>query len=322
MDDSGLERVSITLRNLLDAGGERLSLELVCGEESLGRVLEEKALNRPGLALTGFFQYFAQRRLQVFGLAEFTYLKSLESSECRARLRELFERNIPALVLSRNRNPLPEIRELAEEYATPLFRTPLITSHFINECTMVIEQLTAPRGRIQGTMLEIMGVGVLLQGPAAIGKSETALSLIGRGYSLVSDDVTEIVRTGEGKVATFASDITRYHMEIRGVGIVHVPSLYGVSSIRREAQLDIVIQLHPYCCDAEEERVGIQSGQIEVLGESFPLFSLPVSPGHDMANVVQATALNYKLKQLGHDAAKELDEKIISTYLRKSGQHS
>ena len=309
--------MAITLKELLDNGTERLSLELVWGEGRLDRPIEEKAINRPGLALTGFFQYFAQRRLQLFGLAEFTYLKSLGTEERAIRLRGMFEKNVPAVIISRNRNPLPELRALAEEYGTPLFRTAMITSHFINECTLLLEELTAPHDRIQGTMLEIMGIGVLLQGQAGIGKSETALSLIGRGYSLVADDVTEMVRTG-GRVMAFAHELTRYHMEIRGVGIVHVPSLFGVSAIRRDAMLDMVINLHPYTNDEDEERTGLEPTEIEILGIKFPYFSLPVSSGRDMANIVEAVALNYKLKTLGHDAAKELDEKLIGNFLRKA----
>lgn len=311
--------MSITLKDFWERGQARLSLELVSGEDALDRVVEEKAINRPGLALTGFFQYFAQRRLQVFGLAEFTYLKSLDSKEREHRLREIFEKNIPGIVIARNRNPLPEFRVLAEEYSVPLFRTAMITSHFINESTLLIEELTAPRGRVQGTMLEIMGIGVLLQGKAGIGKSETALSLIERGYSLVADDVTEVVRDSRGKVVGYANELTRYHMEIRGVGIVHVPSLFGVASIRRESELDLVVELHPYKNDEQEERTGIKPDSIEVLGTKFPYYSLPVSPGRDMANIVEATALNHKLKTLGHDAAKELDEKVIGTFLRKAG---
>ena len=231
----------------------------------------------------------------------------------------MFEKNVPAVIISRNRNPLPELRALAEEYGTPLFRTAMITSHFINECTLLLEELTAPRDRIQGTMLEIMGIGVLLQGQAGIGKSETALSLIGRGYSLVADDVTEMVRAG-GRVMAFAHEMTRYHMEIRGVGIVHVPSLFGVSAIRRDAMLDMVVNLHPYTNDADEERTGLEPTEIEILGIKFPYFALPVSSGRDMANIVEAVALNYKLKLLGHDAAKELDEKLIGTFLRKAAK--
>ncbi len=310
--------MSIQLKHLLESGADRLALELVWGETHLGRFIEEKAINRPGLALTGFFQYFAQRRLQVFGLAELTYLKSLQPEERELRLRGIFEKNVPAVVVARNRNPLPEFRQLAEEYRIPLFRTAMITSHFINESTLLIEELTAPSGRVQGTMLEIMGIGVLLQGKAGIGKSETALSLIERGYSLVADDITEVVRDSRGRVTAYANELTRYHMEIRGVGIVHVPSLFGVASIRRECPLDLVIELHPYESDAAEDRTGMQPDTIDVLDISFPFYSLPVSPGRDMANIVEAAALNYKLKTLGHDAAKELDEKVIGTFLRKT----
>ncbi len=311
--------MTITLKELLAAGEERLSLELVWGEKHLKRTIEEKAINRPGLALTGFFQYFAQRRLQVFGLAEFTYLKSLKPKARETRLRAILEKNVPGIIIARNRNPLPELRTLAEEYKTPLLRTTMITSHFINESTLLIEELTAPRGRIAGTMLDIMGIGVLLQGKAGIGKSETALSLIEKGYSLVSDDVTEVVKNSRGRILAFANELTRYHMEIRGVGIVHVPSLFGMGSIRRETELDIVINFHPYVNDADEERTGILPSEIEVLDSKLPYYALPVSPGRDMANMVETTALNHKLKMLGHDAAKELDEKVIGRFLSQSG---
>ena len=312
--------MAITLKELLEAGGERLSLELVWGEKHLKRTIEEKAINRPGLALTGFFQYFAQRRLQVFGLAEFTYLKSLTAKEREDRLRAIFEKNVPGIIIARNRNPLPELLTLAEEYKTPLLRTTMITSHFINESTLLIEELTAPRGRVQGTMLDVMGIGVLLQGRAGIGKSETALSLIEKGYSLVSDDVTEVVKNSRGRIMASANEMTRYHMEIRGVGIVHVPSLFGMGSIRRETELDIVIDFHPYVDDAEEDRTGILPADIDVLDVKLPYYALPVSPGRDMANMVETTALNHKLKMLGHDAAKELDEKVIGTFLNRSGK--
>ena len=311
--------MAITLKEFLEAGEERLSLELIWGETRLTRAIEEKAINRPGLALTGFFQYFARHRLQVFGLAELTYLKSLEKKERTERLREMFKANVPGVIITRNRAPLPELRALAEEYETPLFRTTMITSHFINESTLLIEERTAPRGRLQGTMLDIMGIGVLLQGEAGIGKSETALSLIERGYSLVSDDVTEVLRSSNGRILAFANELTRYHMEIRGVGIIHVPSLFGVRAVRREAEIDVVINLHHYVDDADEDRTGILPTEIEVLATKLPYYNLPVSPGRDLSNIVETTALNHKLKMLGHDAAKELDEKVIGTFLNRSG---
>lgn len=308
---------TITVKTLMDEGAEKLSLSVLAGEEYLDRKLAETAMNRPGLALTGFFQYFANQRLQIFGLAEFTYLKSLPERDQIERLRALFEKQIPGIVITRNRKATKEFLELAVEYKVPVLRSSMVTMNFVNECTVLLEKLTAPQERIQGTMMEIMGIGVLLRGAPGIGKSETALSLIERGYSLVSDDVTEIRRTSRGRVLCWASEITRYHMEIRGLGIIHVPSLFGVSSIRRHAELDLVIDLTPP--SGNEDRTGVSPNFVEFMGCSVPCMKLPVQSGRDMASIVEVAALNQKLKELGHDAAKELDERIIK-WLTKGGR--
>jgi HPr kinase/phosphorylase len=276
-------------------------------------------MNRPGLALTGFFQYFANQRLQIFGLAEFTYLKSLSSKEKGQRLRQLFEQKIPCIVITRNRRVPKEITELAEEFKVPVIRTPMVTMNFVNECTILLEKLAAPRERIQGTMMEVMGIGVLLRGDPGIGKSETALSLIERGYSLVSDDVTEIRRTSRGRIVCWANEVTRYHMEIRGLGIIHVPSLFGVASIRRQTELDVVIDLKKP--SGNEDRTGIHPDTITLMDVEIPCITLPVRSGRDMANIVEVAALNQKLKELGHDAAKELDDKVINRLTKGRVRH-
>ena len=311
--------MAITVQDLWDEGAERLSLSVIAGEKYLNRKLPEIAMNRPGLALTGFFQYFANQRIQIFGLAEFTYLKSLSNEEKIHRLEGLFEQQIPGIVITRNRKAPKEILELAERFKVPVMRTPLVTMNFVNECTVLLEKLTAPRERIQGTMMEIMGIGVLLRGDPGIGKSETALSLIERGYSLVSDDVTEIRRTSRGRIVCWANEVTRYHMEIRGLGIIHVPSLFGVSSIRRQTELDIVIDLKQP--SGNEDRTGVHPETIDLMGVEVPCIRLPVRSGRDMANIVEVAALNQKLKELGHDAAKELDDKIINRLTRGRVSH-
>ncbi len=290
--------------------GHKLSLSIIAGEQNLDRKLPETAMNRPGLALTGFFQYFANQRLQIFGLAEFTYLKSLKQQEKLKRLEELFEQQIPGIVVTRNRKVPKEILDLAERFKVPVFRTPMVTMNFVNECTVILEKLTAPQERIQGTCMELMGIGVLLRGDPGIGKSETALSLVERGYSLVSDDVTEVRRTTRGRLVCWANEVTRYHMEIRGLGIIHVPSLFGVASIRRQTELDLVVHLRKPT--GNEDRTGVYPETIEILGVEVPCITLPVRSGRDMANIVEVAALNQKLKELGHDAAKELDDKIIN----------
>jgi HPr kinase/phosphorylase len=302
--------VAISVRKLLDEGAENLELTVVAGEKYLDRKLQETTMNRPGLALTGFFQYFANNRLQVFGLAELTYLKSLAQGERKARLEGVFKQQIPGIVLTRNRRPSKELLSLAEHYKVPVLRSSMVTMKFVNECTVLLEKLTAPHKRIQGTCLEIMGIGVLLRGDPGIGKSETALALIERGYSLVSDDVTETRRTSRGRILCWASEVTRYHMEIRGLGIIHVPSLFGVSSIRRHTELDLVIDLKQPT--GNEDRTGVHPEFIEMFGCEVPSITLPVRSGRDMANIVEVAALNQKLKELGHDAAKELDDKIIN----------
>ena len=300
----------ITVSKLLEFGSDSLKLKVLAGENFLDRKINETAMNRPGLALTGFFTYFANQRLQIFGLAELTYIKNLNSKDRQCRLEEVFKKNIPGIVLTRKRKAIPEILELAAIYNVPVLSTSMVTMDFVNACTVMLDDLTAPAKRIQGTALEIMGIGVLLRGDPGIGKSETALALIERGYSLVSDDVTEIRRTSRGKLICWANDLTRYHMEIRGLGIIHVPSLFGVSSIRRKTELDLVIDLK--MPSGEEDRTGVLQETIDIVGVNVPLITLPVRSGRDMANIVEVAALNQKLKELGHDAAKELDDKIIT----------
>jgi HPr kinase/phosphorylase len=305
---------------MLDVGAEQLSLSITAGENHLDRRIPEIAMNRPGLALTGFFQYFANQRLQIFGLAEFTYLKSLGQKEKYKRLEALFEQQIPGIVITRNRKALPEMLELADHFKVPVLRTPMVTMDFVNECTVLLEKLTAKTERIQGTTMEIMGIGVLLRGDPGIGKSETALSLIERGYCLVSDDVTEVRRTSRGRIVCWATEITRYHMEIRGLGIIHVPSLFGVSSIRRQTELDMVVYLSKPT--GEEDRTGVYPDHVDIMGVAVPCITLPVRSGRDMANIVEVAALNQKLKELGHDAAKELDDRIIERLTKGHGRNA
>ncbi len=301
--------MEVTLQSLMENGAERLALHVLSGEQHLSRRISETAMNRPGLALTGFFRYFANRRLQIFGLAEFTYLKSLEKAERRGRIEGLFGRQIPGIVVTRNRRPLPEMLELAERFRVPVLRTPMVTMDFVNQCTVILEQLKAPRERVPGTAMELMGIGVLLQGAPGIGKSETALALVERGYSLVSDDVTEMRLTSRGRLLCRANHLTRYHMEIRGLGIIHVPSLFGVAAVSMQTELDLVVELTSPT--GVEERVGAPPKVSAIMGVEVSLITLPVRSGRDMANIVEVAALNQKLKGLGHDAAKEFDKRLI-----------
>lgn len=296
-----------------------MGLEIETGLDFLDQPILEEALNRPGLALAGFFHYFAQRRVQVLGLAEHSYLKSLKPAEQVARLGGMFKRRIPALVITRGRRATAQMRRLSEAYRIPVLRTSLITGRFINEATVLMAGLTAPTMRVHGTTVDIMGIGVMIEGEPGIGKSETALTLIERGHSLVADDITVLKKHRDLSILASAVDITRYHMEIRGLGIIHVPSLFGVASMRRDTRLDLIVRLQRPSPDMEHDRSGLTPQSRDILGVPIPLITLPVAAGRDLAHVVEVAALNEKLKHLGHDAAKELDEKLIRSFAQKSG---
>ncbi len=311
--------MSITVRQFYEAGRVPLGLEIESGGEFLDAPITEESLNRPGLALAGFFQYFAQRRIQVLGLAEHTYLKSLDLSDQVARLGEMFKRHIPALVITRGRRATETMLALSGQYRIPVLRTHLITGRFFNEATVLLSTLTSPSMRVHGTTVDILGIGVMIEGEPGIGKSETALTLIERGHSLVADDITVLRRASDLAIIASAVDITRYHMEIRGIGIIHVPSLFGVASMRRDARLDLIVRLQRPTPEMEHDRSGLTPKTREVLGVQVPVITLPVAAGRDLAHVVEVAALNEKLKNLGHDAAKELDEKLIHNLTQKRG---
>ena len=307
-----MDKEAVTVRDFYDYGCSSLRLKVVSGEEHLDRAIPEEALNRPGLALAGFFQYFAHRRIQVIGLAENSYLKSLNEPDRLTRLQHFFEKQIPCVVVTRNRHASADALRLAKQHRVPLLRTSMITSRFINEATMIMENLASPQIRVQGTMVDVMGVGVLIEGEPGIGKSETALALVERGHSLVADDITVLRKGGWRGIVGTSVDVTRFHMEIRGLGFIHVPSLFGVASMRNEASLDLIIRLERLRPGADLDRTGLDQKSRPVLGQDIPLITLPVAAGRDMSQIVEVAALNQKLKGLGRDAAVHLNETIVA----------
>ena len=313
----------ITVRDFLAYSLEPLDLTVVHGGDYLDRVIPEEAINRPGLALADFYQYFANKRIQVLGLAELTYLKSLNHELRVERLERLFAQNIPCIVITRNSVILPELKALSLKFQVPIFQTPLITSRFINLATVTMEILTAPQTKMSGTMMDVQGVGVLIEGTPGIGKSEAALGLIERGHSLVSDDVTLMRRDSRGALVGTAPEQIRYHLEIRGLGIIHVPSLFGMAAVAKEAQLDMIVSLYHMDPAREGDRSGLTKNTRKLLDVSVPLVELPVAAGRDIAGVIEVAAMNQKLTNLGHDAAKEFDQKLIAslqTKLEGAGQ--
>lgn len=305
--------ISIDVRKFYEATKEELKLEIVAGAKGLSKKITEPTIHRCGLGLTGFFKHFAFRRIQVIGLAEHTYLASLEPEVRYKRLKEFFKQDVPCVVVTRQKGIFKELKEIAEETSTPLLRTPLITKVFINAATIAMENLIAPRIHVNGTMVEVYGIGVLIEGEPGIGKSESALCLIKRGHSLISDDVTVLRLDSSGMLIGSAMEATRYHMEIKGLNIIHVPSLFGVWSVREEKRLDLIITLCDACSEEMEKQLLYAEEQPtkEILGVKVSRIFIPVAPGRNLADIIETAALNERLKRLGHDAIKELDQRLI-----------
>lgn len=301
----------ITVGHFYANHAEKLGLRLEGASRGLNRLIREPTINRPGLALCGFFNYFAVKRIQVLGAAELSYLKSLKATILRDRLRALFSKNMPCLVVARNA-PVPEaLLAAAAEFEMPVFRTSMITMKFINAATILLELDFSPHCSEHGSMVDILGVGTLIRGASGIGKSECVLGLIERGYSLVSDDITHF-RSVEGRDLVGANDsFARHHMEVRGIGIINIASMFGVGAVRTEKRLDFVVTLKDWHELEEVDRIGLDREHYEILGIKVPHVTVPVKTGRDLARLVEVAVMNQKLKDMGENSAVEFNQKLL-----------
>src|SRR5947207_7354946 len=238
-----MQRDIITAERFYTDQSGALGLKLLAGANGLKRVIREPTVNRPGLALAGFTKYFASKRVQVIGSAESTFLKSLSKEERQQRYADLFSFKIPCAVFSRSIHPDKLFLRAAERANVPVFRCPLITMKFINLATLALEMMFAPRSTEMGSMVDILGVGVIIRGESGIGKSESVLALIERGYSLVSDDVTKVTLVDGREVIGTSAELTRNNMEVRGIGIINVAAMFGDKSSRADKRVELVVTL-------------------------------------------------------------------------------
>ena len=302
----------VTVEQFYKEHTDSLQMRLIAGESHLNRLIREPTVNRPGLALSGFTRYFAYKRVQAIGHAEAYYLRSLSRKERESRYAYLFAYKIPCVVFSRNLKPDKELLEAAAVANVPIFQTPLVTMKFINAATLALESMFAPRGTELGSMVDILGVGVLIRGESGIGKSEAVLALIERGYSLVADDVTRVTLVDGREVVGTSPELTRNHMEIRGIGIINVASMFGIKSIRKEKVLNLVVTLKDWQQVEEVERIGIEQEFTKVLETDIPHMVIPVRTGRDLARLIEVAAFQTKLKMSGYNAAQDLNDRLIA----------
>lgn len=305
---------TFTLRAFVAEGTERLRMEVVVGGDGLEHEVLEPMCNRPGLALTGFYGFFAWRRIQVIGQAEQAYLDSLAPDVRLARVKALFDRGAYCLIFACGIEVPAVLASLAESAGVVVCRTELLTRIFFHQATFVLEKLRAPKMRLYGTTVEVAGLGVMLEGAPGLGKSETALGLIKHGNALVADDLTCLRKdVAANRLFAAASPATRNYMEIRGIGIIHVPSVFGVTAVRAEKELDLVVTLKSMKeTEGELDRTGEERRTRTILGVEVPQITIPVAAGRDLVNLVETAAQQYKLLAAGHDAVKALDAQLCA----------
>lgn len=301
---------SISVEKFYEAHAAALGLVLHGERVGFERLISESAMNRPGLALAGFFSYFAWKRVQVLGNSELSYLRKLPEAMRADRFRRMCDRDIPCIVVARGSSLDSGLMAVAHEHQIPVFGTSHVTMDFLNLATIRLEHEFAPSVSLHGCMVDMRGVGVLIIGKSGSGKSETAIGLLERGAALVADDMVRIKYVG-GELMASAPDLSRGYMEIRGIGIVNVANLYGLASIRPEKRLDLVVTLKPYADLNEVDRLGMQQKTHEILGQQVTHVEIPVAPGRDTARMVTIAALDQQLRRLGFNMADEFNERLL-----------
>ena len=267
-------------------------------------------INRPALQLTGYFDHFDSDRVQIIGYVEYTYLETLSDEKKKEMYTQLLSYGIPCIVYCRNLEPDETFLQMANEMKVPIFQSSKQTSAFTAEVIRWLNVELAPCISILGVLVDVYGVGVLIMGESGIGKSEAALELINRGHRLVTDDVVEIRKVSDDTLVGKAPDITRHFIELRGIGIVDVKSLFGVQSVRETQTIDLVINMEEWDKNREYDRLGLKEESTEFLGNKVVCHSIPIRPGRNLAIIVESAAVNHRQKQMGYNAAEELYRRV------------
>ena len=289
---------------------EKFGLEVLNrGKNYENRLVRADDINRPGLQILGFFDYFDPSRIQVIGKVEWTYLSNQTAEQRRSCFDAFFSKPFPALILTRSLQPFPELTEMAEAHQKTILRTKEATSLFIPNLTDYLKGTLTPRITRHGVLLDVYGEGVLLMGESGVGKSETAIELIKRGHRLISDDAVEIRHIGTRLVGT-APDLIRHYMELRGIGVVDVQQLFGMSAIREDMEINLVVNLEQWNEGAFYDRLGTNDEHTTILDMDVPAITIPVKPGRNLAVIVEVAAMNNRQKRMGYNAAKEFAKQL------------
>lgn len=306
------------VEDLFKQHGESLSLELIGGKEGINRRIKIPEAYRPGLSLTGYLKNHSYRRILIFGKVEIEYLRDLDPDVRIERLEAILTQHTPAVIVARRYRPPKELVSLCNQKQIPLFRSNMRTMNVISKLTLLLTGEFAPSMSCHGTLVEVFGVGVLIQGDSSVGKSETALGLVERGHRLISDDIVKVRKREGAYLEGSGAELTRHHMEIRGIGIINVANLYGATCVRDEKSIDIVVKLEVWDEDSFYDRLGLDERYCNILGIKLPFHVLPVKPGRDVVLLLETIALNHRLKGMGYNSAKEFNAKLIDMITKKN----
>ncbi|HOA55991.1 MAG: HPr(Ser) kinase/phosphatase [Acetivibrionales bacterium] len=291
---------------------EEFHLEPVCMTESAGDIdITTSDVNRPGLQLSGYMEYFGSDRIQIIGKVEMTYLASLSPQERQKRLDEYFRTGFPCLVIARDQEPFGEMVQASQKYSIPILKTRDITSRFMSGLIRYLNVMLAPRISQHGVLVEVYGEGILILGESGVGKSETALELVKRGHRLIADDLVEIRRVSDTTLLGSAPENIRHFIEIRGIGIVDVKNLFGMGAVKMQENINLVIKLELWKEGKMYDRLGLEDQFTDILGISVPSLVIPVRPGRNLAIIVEVAAMNHRQKKMGYNAAKLLSERFL-----------
>ncbi len=294
---------------------EKFELEVLWAPEGYENIkISRVDVNRPGLQLTGFFDYFDEQRLQVIGLVETSYLEDKTAEERRDAFDRFFQYAIPAFILSHGIEPYPECMEMAQKHSRPVLRTKETTSEFMSSLIAYLKWYLSPCITRHGVLVEIYGEGVLLLGESGVGKSETAIELVKRGHRLIADDAVEIKRIAANRLEGSAPELIRHYIELRGIGVVDVRSLFGMSAVKKEAAIDLIVNLEAWQDGAMYDRLGLDNLYTSILDVDIPTLTIPVKPGRNLAIIIEVAAMNNRNKKLGYNAALEFTKQVNAQF--------
>lgn len=299
---------------------QQFHLEVLVGEEGLNRSIKTSDISRPGIELAGYFTYYPADRVQLLGKTELSFFSGLTTPMKKDRMLRLCRDETPCICISRGMDAPPELIEVAASHKIPVLRSSITTTKLISKLTNFLESRLAPSTTMHGVLVDIYGVGVLITGTSGIGKSETALEIVKRGHRLIADDNVIIRQTAENILIGNSPELIRHLLEIRGVGIINVMTLFGAGSVRSFKKISIVCCLENWDQNKEYDRLGLDEETVKIIDTHVPLITIPVRPGRNLAVIIEVAAMNFRLKGMGLNAAEAFEHRLRQTIMNEESE--